>query len=153
MDWLVQDIEDLHGQGGRLLWLAILVEQAELVAAQMGEGDAPSHHPGGQVLTDGLEQLVAQPVAEALVDVLEVIEVEQQDCALAFLQPDSLQGMLDTLLEKQAVRQAGEWRGCSAIADTPRRSCDGSRSRRSSRSVGSAPATSSGRTFRRAGRT
>ncbi len=62
-----------------------------------------------QPLADELEQLVALAVAETLVDVLEVIQVEQQQGAAGPVAATGLLGcLLETLAEQQAIGQRGQ---------------------------------------------
>src|SRR5690606_27703640 len=56
----------------------------------------------------GKQQLVADFVTKAVVDVLEAIEIEKQYRRLAVYAPRLFQRMLDAQTEQQAIRQAGQ---------------------------------------------
>ncbi|MNQ63195.1 hypothetical protein D3C85_775690 [compost metagenome] len=58
---------------------------------------------------NALEQQVAHRVAEAVVDVLEAVQVDEQHGALVVVVGGIGQGQLQAALEQQAVGQAGEW--------------------------------------------
>ena len=51
-------------------------QQRELVAAEARDDVAVAHHVGRQARGHGLEQAVAEGVAENVVDILEAVEVE-----------------------------------------------------------------------------
>ena len=74
----LQAVQDALGDDGRLARVADVVEQErELVAAQPGDGVVRAERTF-QAACDRLEQLVAAGVAEAVVDDLEAVEVEEQ---------------------------------------------------------------------------
>jgi len=64
-----------------------------------------------QALADQLEQLVAGVVAEALVDDLEVVQVDQQQGAAPAVLARALQRLVDAFAEQQAVGRlvSGSW--------------------------------------------
>jgi hypothetical protein len=79
-------------------------ERDELVTAEAG--DQPGADGGGQPAGDGDEHLVAGPVAERVVDPLEVVEVHQdRHQRLAVGRTDQRR---PDAVEPAAVRQAGE---------------------------------------------
>ena len=70
---------DPVGDRDRLLFVGEAVDQdAELVAAEAGD-DVAGPQVGAQARRDGSQQGVAGVVAEAVVDQLEVVEVEEED--------------------------------------------------------------------------
>ena len=70
---------DPVGDRDRLLLVGEAVDQdAELVAAEAGD-DVAGAQVGAQARGDRAQQLVAGVVAEAVVDQLEVVEVEEED--------------------------------------------------------------------------
>src|SRR6266511_1594003 len=75
-----------------------------LATAQAGEG-VPVPHTAGQPLRDVAEELVSGVVAEAVVDHLEVVQIDEE-------QADSLPSLpervLQPVLEQGPVRQAGQ---------------------------------------------
>jgi len=77
MEGFVQSIENAQRQRGGLLRAVAFTEQGELVTAESAK-----RHAFFQVLAqsraDSLQQRVAQAVAKAFIDVLEVIEVDQK---------------------------------------------------------------------------
>ena len=82
-------------------------QQRELVAAEAGHGvavaDARLH-----ARRDGLQQLIADVVAERVVDDFEAIEVEEEDRQPAVIALRVRQRDGQAVLEQQAVRQAGQ---------------------------------------------
>jgi hypothetical protein len=103
---LVQAVEDPAGDRRRRVGVGDPLQQhAELVAAEAGRGvgraQAALEAPGR-----GHQQLVAGGVAEAVVDVLEVVQVDEQHGQVA--RPGAGQGVLDPLGEQGAVGQAGQ---------------------------------------------
>ena len=103
----VQALQHGFGQArGLLRAAAVLAEQGELVAAQARHGQALAHRR--QALGHLLEHLVAGAVAEAFVDVLEQIQVQQQHAAPRRALGAALQGVLHALVEQQAVGQPGQ---------------------------------------------
>ena len=103
---LVQGVEHPAGDRRRRLGVGDPLQQhRELVAAQAGRGvgraQAALEPPGGRD-----QQLVAGGVAEAVVDVLEVVQVDEQDGQVALARAG--QGVLDPLGEQGAVGQAGQ---------------------------------------------
>ena len=67
------------GDGDRVLLVAdVLAEDRELVAAEAGHGLVPAQRVA-QAVGDGDDQLVAGRVAEAVVDDLEAVQVEEED--------------------------------------------------------------------------
>ena len=82
-------------------------QDGELVAAQ------PRDHVGvadgaAQQAADGDQELVAGVVAEGVVDLLEVVEVEQQQRAARAVAPAPLEVALELGVEAAPVGQAGE---------------------------------------------
>ena len=61
-----------------------------------------------QACGDGLEQLVADRVAEAVVDLLEAVEVEEQHGAQLVVGARAVQRAAQAILEQQTVGQAGQ---------------------------------------------
>jgi hypothetical protein len=86
---------------------AVLGQHGKLVAAQPRQGHAGAQL-GQQAFAHGLEQLVAGVVAEAVVDALEVVQVQQQQGTAALVGLGRSQGLLDPVVEQQAVGQVGE---------------------------------------------
>ncbi len=69
-----QPLRDADGMG----FVRSVEQQRELVAAEPGQGVARAARLR-EALGNGLEQLVARVVAEAVVDLLEAVEVDEQD--------------------------------------------------------------------------
>ena len=87
--------------------LDVLQQDRELVAAEAGRGVAGAD-ARVEPLGDLDEHLVAGSVAEAVVDGLEVVEVEEHDGEAAALAPRAGRGVADALAEQRAVGQAGD---------------------------------------------
>ena len=97
----------LSNAGGGLRPREPLHQHDEFVAAhprqQIGIAQ-PVLQPRG----DQLQQFIAGAVAEAVVDVLEMVEVEEQECALFAGAASALDGVLEARDQKQPVRQSGQ---------------------------------------------
>ncbi len=78
-------------------------QHGELVAAQPGHGVRGAQRMT-QALAADLEQTVARGVAQGIVDLLEVVQVEERDDGGRF----RCEHLRDPLLEQRAVRQPGE---------------------------------------------
>ena len=89
----------------RILLAAGAVEQQrELVAAEARRGVALAE-AGAQAVGHGAQQLVAGVVAVAVVDRLELVDVEQQH---ADARPAALERVLEAVVEERAVGELGE---------------------------------------------
>ena len=102
---LPHGLDQRLGDHGGLLQIGLGQEERELVAAQ------PRQHIGpagamAQLAGDGLEQVVARLVAEAVVDLLEVIEVHHQHRAAGSVARRALDLLHELLVEAAAVEQA-----------------------------------------------
>ena len=99
---------DLVGDQGRRLGVGqVREDQRELVAADPGHGVALAQgraHP----LADLLEHVVADPVAEGVVDLLELVEVDQDDREQAAVAPAARHRLAQAVLEQEPVGQAGQ---------------------------------------------
>ncbi len=104
---LADAVDDVaaHPLGGGLV--AVGEEQRELVAAEAGHHVGVAHR-AAQDAADGDQQLVAGVVAEAVVDLLEVVEVEQQHRAGRAVASAALEVSLELGVEATPVGQAGE---------------------------------------------
>ena len=86
----------------------LLQQQPELVAAEAGDrvGRADRF---AQACGDADQQVVAGLVAERVVDLLEVVDVDEQDRGeRAGVPADALERLLEAVGEQHAVGQAGE---------------------------------------------
>ena len=86
---------------------AVLEQDRELVAAEAGGGVAGA---GGaaDAIGDGLQQLVADGVAERVVDRLEVVEVDEQHDDRVGLGTGDAQGVVHAIEEQRPVGEPGE---------------------------------------------
>ena len=108
LERFLEAIEDALGQGGRLHQLrATFGQHGELVAAQARQGHSGAEHVA-QALGKRLEQLVADVMPEAVVDHLEVIQVDHQHGAAALVDLRRGQGLFGAVGEQQAVGQVGQ---------------------------------------------
>ena len=94
-----------HGDGGRLA-IAAELHDREFVAAE------PRHrvmlrHAFAEAPRDLFQQRVADRMAERIVDVLEVVEVETEHRKL-IAAPDEPQGLFELFAEQRPVRQIGQ---------------------------------------------
>ena len=85
----------------------VLDQHGELVAAEPGHGVA-GPHAGVQALGHLDEQPVAGGVAEAVVDLLEAVQVEEQHGHRRRLALGPLEGVVDPVLEQGPVGQRGQ---------------------------------------------
>ena len=83
------------------------LNDAEFVAAQARHG-VGRPHAGLQPLGGLLQQEIARAVAEGVVDLLEVIEVEAKDRGPEAAPAGVRQGKVQALAQQHAVRQAGQ---------------------------------------------
>src|SRR5439155_7667019 len=103
-DGLQQPFGDVGGVlAGARQW-QVVAQHGELVAAEPGDGVTGSHH-AAQSPSQRHEQLVASVVAEAVVDDLEPVEVEEQHRKRVVAATSPGQGELEELQEQRAVRE------------------------------------------------
>ena len=108
VEWFGHRRQDLVGQGDNLGGLADLrLHERELVATEPGQRVAGADRCGDP-LGDGAQQLVADWVAQGVVDVLEAVEIEQQDRDHAAFAAGTGQLLAEPIVQQGAVRQAGE---------------------------------------------
>ncbi len=93
------------GDGRRVA--SVLEQDRELVAAEAGARVAVPQ-AGADAVGDLQQQLVARLVPEAVVDGLEVVEVEEQDRDRFLERLAQGQGVLDPVAEQAAIGQVGE---------------------------------------------
>ncbi|MDT4836609.1 hypothetical protein FQZ97_703160 [compost metagenome] len=79
----------------------------EFVAAEAGQGVLLAHM-AAQALGHLLQQLVAHIVAEGVVEILEVVQIDEQQGAVQLVASALRQGMLQAVEQQAAVGQAGE---------------------------------------------
>ena len=82
-------------------------QQRELVAAQPRDG-VPFAHALAEPLRDAAQQLVARGVAEAVVDLLEAIEVDEDEPHALAVAVSLRERDLEAVLEEPPVREPGE---------------------------------------------
>ncbi len=104
----LQALEHAIGNGLRLVLVVQALEQErELVAAEPGDGVAWSQALR-QPLRRRQQDLVADEMAERVVDDLEAVEVEEEDGARRRRARAAADGVLEAVLEEHPVRQPGE---------------------------------------------
>jgi hypothetical protein len=102
-----QGVEHPLGGVGRLLdVLDVLEQQCELVPAE-SRGGVACAHARGEAHRHGREHLVAGGVTEAVVDGLEVVQIQEDHGNAALLAPAPGDRMAHALGEERAVREAG----------------------------------------------
>ena len=102
--------------GGLFARIDVLLEHHELVAAEAGhEIFRPQH--GAQAIGDGAEQVVAARMAQRVVDLLELIEVDEQQRREMALPVRHLQQPLDLVAEIDPVGQLRELVIAGQMAD------------------------------------
>ena len=96
-----------HSHGDRGL-SDVSTEDGELVAAESSHGIARPEGPA-QPLTNGHQQLVASVVSQAVIDHLEVIQVQEQNGDPAALGFGSPLDQTEPMQERAPVRKPCEW--------------------------------------------
>ena len=103
-DRIVDPLDQLHGvarSGNAGL------DDGEFVAAEPGH-EIGVPHAVAQAARDGLEQFVADGMAERIVDALELVDVDIEHRELLAAPLDALKLALEPLAEQHAVRQIGQ---------------------------------------------
>ena len=98
---------DLPDDDGRLVGVADLQEEAELVPREACHGVGLADGPL-QPRPDAPEELVAEPVAERVVEELESVDVEREDGDGAVVAAGATESLGGSFEEHQAVREARE---------------------------------------------
>jgi len=94
--------------GGLVQCLQMLKQYGEFIAAIAGD-QVMRAQTAAQALGDGHQQAVAKTVAQAVIDQLETVEVQEQHGeALLLRLPALLQNLAEPVKEEVAVRQAGQ---------------------------------------------
>ena len=104
---LAQDGADVAGDDHRLVLVDLGEDQGELVAAEPGD-HVGGARPGAEDLRDGLEHHIAGGAAVAVVDQLEVVDVEHQQGAGARVPRRVGQLALQLADEPRPVEDAGQ---------------------------------------------
>src|ERR671925_127630 len=85
VDLALQCLEDIFKDGRKLGPAFDIVDKDhELVAAEAAYFDAVAGKPG-QLFRDGVDEAVADGMTERIIDALEVVEIEDDERAIAFL--------------------------------------------------------------------
>src|SRR5579864_3358649 len=104
---LVQELDDPLSHVCSILWPGGLLEQdRELVATEAGRRVGGTN-ARGQPLGHLQKNLVPGRMSEAVVDRLEIVQVEEDDRDTGVLTPRPDKGMADPLVEQRAVGQVG----------------------------------------------
>ena len=108
VEWLAQSPLDAQDQCGCILGLAHApFDDAELVAAEASKAVRAAQDARRRPIADLVQKLVADRVAEGIVDGLEVVEVEIED-GKPLLATQVRQAVLDLLVKQQAVGEPGQ---------------------------------------------
>ncbi len=98
-------LQHLLGDVGRLVQLAVAKDDRELITAESSDevelADAATQQP-----TDVCDQVIADRVAEAVVDRLETVEIEHQQCRVLVVSARDLDHPFQLRLEAPAIVQA-----------------------------------------------
>ncbi len=109
----VEQLDDLLADdpalAGRLLGplAEVLEHDHEFVAPETGNR-IPLAHAAAQPLADLLQQAIAHVVPERVVERLEIVEIDEQQRALALAAHARRDGYPQTIVQQAAVRQAGQ---------------------------------------------
>ncbi len=106
-DVLVQGLDDAVGHDLSLFRIGLRKQHRELISADPRQ-DVRLAHAMSQRSGDALEQIVARLVAERVVDVLEVVEIDQKHCARRAVARTPLHLLGQFLLEAAPVEQTGQ---------------------------------------------
>jgi hypothetical protein len=116
---LAEGLQDaLHAGIDILRRFHVLQQHDELVAAQAGHGVGVAHHllqPAGH----GLQQRIAHRVAQAVVDVLEAVQVHEEHGQVAVAPLGARQGLAAAVHQQGAVGQAGQRVVIGQLVDAP----------------------------------
>src|SRR5262249_40163837 len=106
-DRLRQVLDEASGERDGLLAADVLEQQRELVSAEPGDRVARAHDLL-EPARDDPQELVAGVVAEAVVDLLEAVEVDEEngDLVLGARRPRKF--VVEAVAEESAVGEAGE---------------------------------------------
>ena len=105
---ILHGVEHALRQGRRLHHLrAAFCQHGKFVAPQARQGN-PRPKQAAEAFGHQFEQLIANVMAEAVVDDLEVVQVHQQQGAATLMHLRGSQGLLGAIGEQQAVGQVGE---------------------------------------------
>ena len=108
LEGLLERVEQAFGdQRGARVGREVADEHDELVAAEAAERVDLPHH-AMQPRGDRLQQLVADRVAERVVDRLEVVEVDEQRRHRGLLARGAREHLLDAVDDQRPVRKVGE---------------------------------------------
>ena len=108
LERLAQHVQHLLRHHDRLIGMGqVLENDRELVTAQACHG-IDLARATTEASGDVLEQAVAQRVSEAVVDGLESVQVEEQQCHQVFLPVGAVDGLLQAVAEQRAVGQVGQ---------------------------------------------
>ncbi|HRH28702.1 MAG TPA: hypothetical protein PKV17_07975, partial [Aquabacterium sp.] len=97
----------LRHMGGLLRMTQVFQHQQELVAAQAPQGVLLAHTLA-QSLGHHLEQQVARGVSQAVVDGLEVVQVDEDHAHQRLMSARQVHGMVQPLMDHGAVGQLGQ---------------------------------------------
>ena len=100
--------EQFPGEQSHRVGVADILEQDdELIAAQPGQGIGRAQQ-GTQSCGDAAQQTVAELMSQGVVDVLEVVEVDEQQRQLLLFPGGAMDGVLEAIVEEQAVGKVGQ---------------------------------------------
>ena len=112
-----EGVEDLLGDLGGVLGAVDAGQQEqEIIGAEPCHGIAPTHG-ADQTLADRAQDLIAAREPERIVDQLEAVEVEDHDREQLLAAPRPLDRLGQTVIEQQAVGQAGQRIVVGEVAD------------------------------------
>ena len=101
-------VEHCGGYRQRLLTICAGKQDGELVAAEAAD-DVCRSDPVAEKRREPREYLVADGVAECVVDALEMVHVDDQDGALAAIAAAVGDPAIEVLGEATAIQDAGQW--------------------------------------------
>ncbi len=112
-----EGVEDLLGHLGRALRAFDPGQQEqEVVTAQPGHGIATAHRRD-ETFADRAQDVIAARQPERVVDQLEAVEIQDHDRQLLLAPARPLDRLVQTVVEQQAIGQAGQRIVVGEIAD------------------------------------
>jgi hypothetical protein len=107
-DWPCERLDDAVRDAERVaVAVEALAQDSELIAAEPGHGVM-----GSDCRSDPQRRLsqsgIAGGMAEAVVDALEAVDVDEQDSNASLSVPPALEGVLEAVVEERPVRQPGQ---------------------------------------------
>lgn len=100
--------DDLAGDMGRIRCLRYLGKQDQELVAAMAADRVRFAHRRHQAKRHQLQHLISGRMAQGVVDFLEMVDVQEQQCQAGSMAPGDGDGLGETVEQQQAVGQRGQ---------------------------------------------